>query len=239
MKFKQILLLSCIALMASCQKGLVYEDVPESVYSEVGVKSDLCNLRMRELFNQKIWQVNYNKWTDMILTVYIDAPYKAGGDYTNKTESPVTIMGKQVLPGETVKVKNIITAEDDASAPDGKKYILNVFAKPTAKYVTPNKGHLFAEFAFNGDPVIPTFVDLVDGKTQTIILPTRQNDMIVEIILNDPGACEITPMGDSPKLGTPGDFTKPRQYMVTNISRRPDGQPAARKLYEVRVQVLP
>ena len=46
--------------------------------------------------------------------------------------------------------------------------------------------------------------------------------MVLEFILDDQGACRVDPVNGAPKLGTPGDFTQPRQYLVTNTAIRPD-----------------
>lgn len=230
-------------VVTGCEKGLVYDEVPESVYENVSLATDFSNIRARELFKQKVWQVNYNQWTDIIITTTanknIEAPYHAGGEYTNNSDADVIIMGETVKPGETTTVKNIITSVDDANAPEGKRYILNIFGKTKAIYKTPNKGHLFVQEAFEGDPVQPEFVDPVDGCSQEIILPVRQNDMIVELVLSDAPSCKVEPVDGAPQLGTPGDYTKSQMYMVTNITRRPDGKPARQRLYEVKVQLLP
>ena len=50
------------SVISSCTAGLTYEEAPESVYSEVGVSK--IELKARELFNDKIYAVNWNKWVD-------------------------------------------------------------------------------------------------------------------------------------------------------------------------------
>ena len=51
--------------------------------------------------------------------------------------------------------------------------------------------------------------------------------------------CKIEPQNGAPKLGAPGDYTEPRQYLLLNNLRRPEGVPQAKRLYEVHVVVLP
>ena len=97
---------------------------------------------------------------------------------------------------------------------------------------------MFVESAFSGDPVQPVMVDPVDGKSQSIILPVRQDALVVEFILANDSACRVDPVDGAPKLGTPGDYTLPQQYMVTNYAYRPDGVPQYKRLYEVQVQLL-
>ena len=97
---------------------------------------------------------------------------------------------------------------------------------------------MFVESAFSGDPVQPVMVDPVDGKSQSIILPVRQDALVVEFILANDSACRVDPVDGAPKLRTPGNYTLPQQYMVTNYAYRPDGVPQYKRLYEVQVQLL-
>lgn len=241
MKLKNIILAGFATLLfsTSCQKGLVYSDVPESVYNEVELGTGFCQAYGRELFEGKVYQVNYEKYTDILLTVSISDPYKNGGKYKNETSSDIVIMGTTLAPGEEMDVKNSIVEVADASAPEGKKYVLNIFVQGSAEYKTPNKGHLFDQSKFAGDAVQPEFIAIEGGKSQSIIMPIRQNDMIVAIILKDQRSCKVEPVGNAPVLGVPGDYTKPHQYMVTNTVRRPDGAPAKQRLYEIVLQLLP
>ncbi len=52
-----------------------------------------------------------------------------------------------------IMVQNKLTTEDEASAPDGKLYVINVFATARATYKTPNKGHVFVESEFQGEDI--------------------------------------------------------------------------------------
>lgn len=234
--------LTCL-LLASCTKGLVYDDVPESVYTDVDLGSGLAKIRVRELFVNKVWQTNHNNGQGQWLEKYIGATqisqgYEGGKDYVNNTASAVTIMGKVVNPGEKMYVKNTLEEVADTSAPDGKKYIIHLFSPTTAKYTTPNKGHVFVESAFASESVKPTMVNPIDGKSESIILPVRQEALVVEFILSNQSANKVEPVGDAPKLGTPADFNTTHQYMVINTAYRPSGVPQTKRLYEVKVQLL-
>lgn len=48
--------------------------------------------------------------------------------------------GKVVAAGESIKVEGSETIESDSSAPDGKVYVLNVYAASDVQYSTANKG---------------------------------------------------------------------------------------------------
>lgn len=233
----------CITLLGSCTSGLVYGEVPESVYSEVGLGSGLAKIRVRELLTNKIWQVNHNdgkgQWLkEYIVQTQISQAYQDGKDYTNNTNADITIMGKVLKVGETMKVKNTIEEVDDSSAPDGKRYIIHLFSPTMVTYETPNKGHLFVESAFANDPLKPSLIDPVDGKSTKMILPVRQEALVVEFILANDKACKVEPVNGSPTLGTPTDFTKSHQYMVVNTAYRPDGAREYSRLYEIKVQLL-
>ena len=245
MKIKNIsaITITCLLILVSCTQGIVYDEVPESVYTELGLGSGLAKIRVRELFENKVWQVNYNDGQGQWLENYIgmtqiSGGYEAGKDYTNNTGSDVTIMGKVVKPGEKMYVNNTLEEVADASAPEGKKYIVHMFSPTKARYTTPNKGHLFVESAFDKESVKPEMVDHVDGKSQSIILPVRQDALVIEFILANQSACSVEPVNGAPTLGTPSDYTKPQQYMVINTAYRPAGIPQYRRLYEIHVQLL-
>lgn len=243
----KIVAIFCTALLVSCQAGLEYEEVPESVYNNVDLTSNYCNVQARELFKDKIYVVNHESWgpeypmyvENYISTVTIGNYQGNGKDYTNLTSSPVTILGQVVQPGETVTVKNTMEIVDEATAPEGKLYVLNIFADAAAIYKTYNKGYRFEAAKFAGEAVQPIMIDPVDGRSEQIILPVKPKEVVVGMLLSDNYACVVTPQEGSPELGKPGDFTTPHRYMVTNTTRRPDGQPARERLYEIRIQFLP
>lgn len=245
MKIKNIFVagMLCLAALSGCTNGIVYDEVPESVYSDVSLGSGLAKIRVRELFVNKVWQVNHNNGQGQWLENYIGQTlisegYQNGKEYTNNTGSDVTIMGKVLKPGQAMFVQNKLEVVDDKSAPDGKKYIAYLFSPNKAQYSTPNKGHLFVESAFAKDPVKPVMVAPENGKSRSIILPVRQEALVVEFILSNLYACKVEPVNGAPQLGTPGDYTKPQQYMVINTAFRPKDAPEYSRLYEVRVQLL-
>jgi hypothetical protein len=234
----------CVTLLGSCNSGIEYIPAPESVYSEVGLANGLAKIRVRELLVNKIWQVNHNdgkgQWLkEHIVQTQTSQGYQDGRDFINNTDADITIMGKVVKVGETMRVKNTIEEVEDSSAPGGKRYIAHIFSPAVALYETPNKGHLFVESAFENDPVKPLLIDPVDGKSTKMLLPVRQDALVVELILANEKACRVEPVNGAPTLGTPSDFTKPNQYMVINTSFRPDDVPEYRRLYEIKVQLLP
>ncbi len=230
----------CVTALSSCQKGLVYDEVPEDVYNNVSLKSTICNVTSREAFPQKVWQNKYNQWAEnMILDSDVNADFRNGTDYTNPTDRDLTILGTVLKPGETMQVRNTITEVADASAPEGKLYVLNVFAYDSATFKTPNKEHLFVETAFAGVTPQPVFIDPVDGRSERIKLPVDPAKVIVALLLDNSLACTVDAIDDAPTLGTPADFTKPHRYMVTNVTRRGDGGEARRRLYEINLTLLP
>ncbi|MCC8172103.1 MAG: hypothetical protein LIP00_10060, partial [Parabacteroides sp.] len=155
------------------------------------------------------------------------------------TDRDLTILGTVLKPGETMQVRNTITEVADASAPEGKLYVLNVFAHDSATYKTPNKGHLFVESAFAGETPQPRFIDPVDGRSEQIKLPVDPTQVVVALLLDNSLACTVEAIDNAPTLGTPADFTKPHRYMVINVTRRGDGGEARRRLYEINLTLLP
>lgn len=95
---------------------------------------------------------------------------------------------------------------------------------------------MFDGSKFSGDFEL---VNPVDNRSQYVVLPVRKNEIIGELYLVSYSVCTVEPVGDSPKLGMPGDFTKPRRYLVKNIAHRPAGVEQHQRMYEVRVTFLP
>lgn len=219
----------------SCESGLTYMDVPESVYTETRVST--YTVKARELFEDKIYGVNWNQWVpDYISTVVIGGSSEL--TWVNKTGQNYTLVdGTVVAPDEEVKLKGQIIEENNNEAPDGKLYVMQTYALSKVTYSTPNKGFVFDASKFSGD------FELINpdenGRSQQVKLPVRPNEIIVEFSLVDANACDVEPVDNAPKLGVPGDFTTPRRYLVKNITRRPGGVPQAQRLYEVRVTFLP
>lgn len=226
-----------VLLMTGCQAGLEYTDVPESIYSNVNLASNLCNVRARQLFENQIYANNWNQWVpNYIGTVTIGNYQGDGKEWTNNSNSAFTINGVSVNPGGKTKVKNSLTEESLAEAPGGKLYVVNLFADAFAQYPAPNKGYVYDGSKFTGSFEL---VNPTNGRADNIKLPVRQNEVIVELLLSQEYNCKVYPQNGAPELGKPGDFTQPRRYLVVNESRRTDGQEAAKRLYEVRITFLP
>lgn len=246
MKIKSILFAITLGIttLSGCQSGIVWDEVPESVYSNLNMGTGLVRNRPRELFANKVWQVNHNdgkgQWLDNYIARSLIDAFETGMEYTNNTSSNVTILNKVLTPGEKMLVKNTLEIVDDSSAPEGKKYIAHMFTFDKVKYHTPNKGHLFVKTAFDNEAVKPyAFVEEIQpGMFRYVVMPVKQKEMVLEFIMEDIYACKVDPINGAPKLGTPGDFTKPQQYLVTNTAIRPDGAPEYKRLYEVQVHML-
>ncbi len=77
----------------------------ESVYSEVGA-SKIRELKARELFNDKIYAVKWNKWWTIILILSFDWKVLTFFTWVNRTGAPYTMPdGKVVAAGESIKVE--------------------------------------------------------------------------------------------------------------------------------------
>lgn len=251
MKIKNILLAITLGLttLSGCQSGIVWDEVPESVYSELDLGTGLVRNRPRELFVNKVWQINYGKgqWLDNYIARSLLSSFETGMEYVNNTGSNVTILNKTLAPGEKMEVKNTLEIVDDGSAPEGKKYIAHIFSFDKVGYHTPNKGHAFIQSAFDNETVKPyAYFEKIESEAigakedmfRYVVMPVKQNEMVLEFIMEDLYACKVDPVNGAPQLGTPGDYTKPQQYMVTNTAIRPDGAPEYKRLYEVQVHLL-
>lgn len=228
-------LLGGIVGITSCQAGLTYEDAPENIYSEVGISA--FNVRARELFENKIWAINYNQWVDNYLSTVVIGG-SASMTWTNETGQAYALSdGTLVNPGETVTLKGMMTEETASDAPDGKLYVLHSYVPSHTTYSTPNKGYLFDASKFSGDFEL---VDPVDNRSQEVVLPIRPSELVVDFTLVDYDACTVEPQDGAPALGVPGDFTQPHRYLVrNNRTHRPEGVEEYRRLYEVRLTFLP
>lgn len=228
-------------LLTACEAGVVYEDVPESVYENVNLSADLATITSRELFQDKIYALAWAQWIPNYLSVSTIGNYQKEASYTNKGTSDVVILGQTVAPGATVKVQNKMTIVDDASAPEGKLYVLDLLADRNARYATANNNYVFDASKFSGN------FQLIDAKgdpvAQTrsvyIKMPVKEKEIVIALLQSDVNTCKVEPVNGAPKLGIPGDYTEPQKYLLTNITRRPDGQPAKKRMYEVRLHLLP
>lgn len=228
----------CASVMISCTRGIEYEEVPMSIQEEVGLdESKVADVTARELFKENVYQVDWDKYVEMLLDCSVGKNYQAGKDYTNTTSSPVSIMGQEVAPGESLFVRNTIKAVYESGAPEDSVYVVYLFASATANYKTPNKGHLFVESTFANAPAKPTLINSVDGRAQEITLPVDIKRLIVGLYMKDEKACYIKCVDNAPELGKPGDYSVPHRYIVENENNRP-GKGKRQRLYEVRVQLL-
>lgn len=223
-----------IIAFSSCKAGLTYEEAPESVYSEVGVSG--FTLRARELFENQIYAVNWDKWVDHWINTQAVGTYDKT-TWKNETGAAYTLPdGTVVDAGSSVDLKGKMTEENSEKAPDGKLYVLTLYSLSRATYNTPNKGFLFDGSKFSGDYKL---VDPTNNRSEKVILPIRKNELIGELNLNALYDCVVEPIDGSAALGKPGDFTKSNFYLVKNIAYLPAGVEQYKRLYEIRVIFLP
>ncbi|MDD4776955.1 MAG: hypothetical protein PHV53_01570 [Fermentimonas sp.] len=224
-------LLSAVWFMSSCEQGLVYEEAPETTYSQV--EATRLDVRSRELFENQIYAVNWGQWIENYINTQLIGD--TNGSWTNNTGSAVTLSNGQVVqPGE--KVTGSITEVSDAAGPDGKVYVMTAYVKDRSTYNTANKGFLFDGSKFTGDFAL---VNPVDNRSEKVTLPVRKNEIIAEIVLVNPFDCIVEPVNGAPELGKPGDFSEPHRYLVKNIAYLPAGVKQYTRLYEVRIVFYP
>ena len=225
-------------LTTSCDSGLVYDDVPKEYYTDVDLT--LCNVASRYLFENCIYAKNYNEYTTLIAQTI----FKTSREWTNETGSDytLTLVNDTIIkPGEKVTIKSgvsNITIRKDANAPEGKVHVINYYVTPEVTYSTPNKGFLFDSAKM---PPGFTLVKGTNGMAEKVKTKINLKQLVVTIQArqSEGDACLYEPQKDAPRLGIPGDFSKPRQYMVYNNMRRPDGVPQSKRLYEINIIVLP
>ena len=215
MKIFKILALAALMVIpfTSCQMGIEFEEVPESIYNEVGLSSDPALVEARELMKDKVCQVNFN-----------GQPYI---DYIARTRN--------------IEVAESIEEVEDASAPEGILYRLNIKVPATVTYDSPNKGNLFIASKFEGDAVVPQFsspytVNGITGYTKATY-PMDLSKLVLLLNLKDYNACSVVPQNGAPTLGAPGDYSKPQRYMVVNENKRPDGSGQRKRLYELVITI--
>lgn len=239
----------CVALaFGSCKADLTYEEADESQYTQVGVSA--VNVYARELFQDKMYAIN---WDNKVVENYMQTVTigsTASFDYINTSGSVVTLNdGTQVQPGETVTVSSTRTEESLAEAPNGKLNVINIYAVDHAIYSSPNNGYVFATNLFNGvtdyslldwDGSNKKYVDAAENQARYVSLPVRKNEVIGTITMATTNYdCKVEPVGNSPELGYPADFSKPQRYMVINLANRPAGVEQHKAMYEIRVTFLP
>lgn len=245
---KQIVLIAVsILLLSSCQKGLVYDEVPESIYNEVGVRT-LNSDAYVQTHGRRIFENNIRQVTHMgkpLATAILVSNLSLNTlSYTNNTSSSMTIGQIDVAPGASVKVQNYIEEVKDSNAPEGTLYVIHAYVVGTTIFKSPNKSNLFDPSTFTAENKPIQYLEEETatnnpGLYNKVSYPTDLKHMVVSILLQEPGACEVYPQNDAPELGKPGDFTAPRRYMVVNENERPDGSGQRKRLYEIRIEVLP
>lgn len=224
-----------IFLLTGCQAGLEYEEVPESIYSEVGLGAELFTIKSREWFKDQIYAEKWNKWVDNYIS-HVTIGTGTGTKWTNNTGQTVTVGDIEVAPGKEVTLKGNIVTEELAGAPDGKLYVVNIYALSRVTHSTPTNFYYFDGSKFSGDF---TLVNPTNNRSRNIILPTRKNELVAEMSLTQFYNCTVYPQDSAPILGAPGDFTQSPRYLVVNESRLPAGVERAKRLYELRITFLP
>lgn len=225
------ILLCAISLMTNCERGLTFEEAPESTYSVV--EATRLDVRSRELFENKIYAVNWGKWVENYINTQEIG--NSSGSWTNTTGAAVTLSNGEVIqPGQTVN--GSITEENNSDAPDGKLYVITAYVKDRITYATANKGYLFDSSKFSGDFQL---VNPTDNRSTNVILPVKKNEIICELVLSNVYDCVVEPLAGAPELGKPNDFSEPHRYLVKNIAYRPSGVKQYTRMYEVRIVFYP
>lgn len=238
--------LSLALAFTSCKADLTYEEADESQYTQVGVSA--VNVYARELFQNKMYAINWNNKVVENYMPTVTIGTTSSFDYVNTSGSVVTLNdGTQVQPGETVTVSSSRTEESLAEAPNGKLTVINLYAVDHAVYSSPNNGYVFATDLFSGvsdysllDWDGNNYVETAETQTRYVSIPVRKNELIAAISMATTNYdCKVEPVGDSPALGYPADYTKPQRYMVINLANRPAGVEQHKAMYEIRVTFLP
>lgn len=222
---------------SSCETGLVYEDVPEDYYSDVSLTN--TQIISRYLFENCLYAKNFGEYTTYIAQT---THGQSGVTWTNETGSNFTLPnGTVVTPGETITLTgghNKIVERADNNAPDGKVYTLYFYVPSKVVYSSPNKGYLYD---LSKLPSGFTLVGGENGMSEKVQTGVDLTQLVVTLQSQQHYGddCKVEPQNGAPKLGAPGDYTEPRQYLLLNNLRRPEGVPQAKRLYEVHVVVLP
>ncbi len=227
-------LLGGLFTFTSCEQGLEFEEAPEANYSEVGV--NYFAVRSRELFENKIYAINWDKWVDY----YIDTRElnRSTNAWKNEGTAPVTLSDGTVLqPGESAG--GTIDIVKNASMPGGELHIITVVVPDHVTYSTANKGYLFDGSKFTGS--FKLINPDANNRSQQVRLPIKKKELVVDMLFAAPATydCVLEPQDGAPVMGKPGDFTKPHRYLVKNIAYRPKGVPQATRMYELRVVFAP
>lgn len=233
-----------ILLTCGCEKGLHYEEVPEDIYNEVGLAESIISIESRELWTDNVYAANFKQYTSCLTISYIDN-FVEPVQYSNPTDRPLTIMGQTLQPGESMTVQTCVTKEENTTVPEDTLYIIHAFASARAVHFTPQFGYRFDFEKILNDPrfsdrqVIPADVVYEDRYSEGLQIDVNPEEVCAGLYLKDAIACKVEPVDNAPELGTPGDYTVPRRYMVINQNKRPDGSGQRKRLYEIRMTFLP
>ena len=238
------MLLALSALVAtSCESGIEREPAPEEYYTDVDLYTTL--VYSRYLFTDCVYGKNYDRYTSYIAQTplgpnSVDWTNNTGADYT------VSVNGEQqTIPnGQKVTIPNgtnNMSTRDDASAPDGKVYVLTYYLLPKVTYSTANKGFLFDLNKYKGSDKFTLVDGDENGRAEKVIGDVNPKQLVISLIPDSYQGTDmtLTPVNGAPALGVPGDFSQPRQYLLKNEYYRPDGVPQAQRLYEGQVVILP
>lgn len=237
-----LLLVLATTLTTSCQSGIEYEAAPEEYYTDVDLYTSL--VYSRYLFTDCVYGKNYGQYTTYIAQTSLQS---SKVEWTNNTGSDYTVsvngVSQTIANGQTVTIPNGInnmSTREDASAPDGKVYVLTYYLLPKVTYSMPNKGFLFDINKYTGSDHFE-LVDGVDGKAEKVIGDVNPKQLVISLIPSSYSGTDmtLTPVNGAPALGTPADYSVPRQYLLKNEYYRPEGVPQAQRLYEVQVVMLP
>ena len=237
-----LLLVLASTMATSCQLGIEREPAPEEYYTDVDLYTSL--VYSRYLFTDCVYGKNYGKYTTYIAQTSLQA---SSVQWTNNTGADYTVSvngePQVIANGQTVTIPNgtnNISTRDDASAPDGKVYVLTYYLLPKVTYSTANKGFLFDLNKYTGSDHFE-LVNGEDGKAEKVIGDVNPKQLVISLVPDSYQGTDmtLTPVNGAPALGTPADYSVPRQYMLKNEFYRPDGVPQAQRLYEVQVVMLP
>lgn len=234
-----LLLLLAATTTVSCQSGLEYEEAPENYYTDVDVQASF--IYSRYLFKDCVYGKNYNQYTSYIAQTSLP---NSTVTWTNETGADYTLKdGTVIANGETATIPtalNTMTTRDDASAPDGKVYVITYYVPSKVTYKTANKGFLFDMNKYTGSDSF-TLIDGSNGMAEQVEGDVDVKQLVISLVGNQYYGTDttISPQNGAPALGVPGDFSEPRQYLMKNNMYRPSGVPQAQRLYEIQVVKLP
>lgn len=234
-----LFLLLAAVTVTSCQSGLNYDPAPEEYYTDVDLYTSY--MFSRYVFYDCVYAKNYDKYTTYMAQTQLSTSKLT---WTNNTGSDYTLAdGTVVAAGQTIDIPSglqTMTTRDDASAPDGKIYVITFYVPSKVTYQTANKGYLFDLNKYTGSDNF-TLVDGENGKSEKVQGDLNVKQLVISLVSNQNYGTDTTwqPLNGAPELGKPGDYSEPRQYMITNNMYRPSGVEATKRIYEVKVVQMP